>query len=236
MRAICLQHVPIEDPGALSPALAKRGVALTTTRVYESANLPDLNTFEMLIVLGGPMSVNDTGVHAWLEAEKRFIAETIQAGKTVLGVCLGAQLVADTLGATVFKNPHREIGWFPVERLASAASHPLARVLPDRFEAFHWHGEACSLPRGAVHLARSEACPNQAFAWGDKVLALQFHLETTPAAVENLASHCPQDLTPGRYVQHRTAMTQQPERFLAANRLMGRILDALLHPRAEHAA
>jgi GMP synthase-like glutamine amidotransferase len=227
MRVRVFQHVPFEGLGALEPWLAARGATLATTRFFAGDPIPPLQSYDWLVAMGGPMSVNDEATLPWLVAEKRAVAAAIEAGRTVVGVCLGAQLVASALGAEVGPNREREIGWFEIERTAEAAAHPLGAALPPRAEVFHWHGETFELPPGAVHLARSAACDAQAFAVGRRVLAMQFHLDTRPEMVDALARHCPEDLRPGRFVQAVAEMLRDPARFAAAHALLERWLDAL---------
>ncbi len=158
MRVQVFQHVPFEALGAIEPWLAARDAQIGWTRFFEDPRIPAPDAYDWLIVMGGPMSANDEAALPWLRDEKRAIAAAIDAGKTVLGVCLGAQLIASALGANVTPNREREIGWFPIERVADPAAHPIARAFPARAEVFHWHGETFDLPPCAVHLARSEAC------------------------------------------------------------------------------
>jgi GMP synthase-like glutamine amidotransferase len=224
MRVHVLQHVPFEGLGTIEPWLARRGDTVAWSRLHAGAPLPASSAFDLLVVLGGPMSVNDEGTLPWLAPEKRCVAAAIDAGKPVLGVCLGAQLIASALGAKVFPNREREIGWHPVERVEAAASSAFDGVLPARIDAFHWHGETFDLPPGAVHLARSAACEHQAFAIGDRVLGLQFHLETTPAAARALIEHCRADLAAGRFVQDGVAMLAEPARFERIGAAMERVL------------
>ena len=162
----------------------------------ESTDLPAARDVDFVIVMGSPMSVNDETKHPWLVDEKRFIRDCIQTGKPVLGVCLGAQLIASAMGAKVYPNPAKEIGWFPV--YAASAENEFG--LPSSMDVFHWHGETFDLPHGARLLARSEACENQAFQFGNRVLGLQFHLETTPEAARQLVEHCRGELLPSKYV------------------------------------
>ncbi len=222
MRVHYLQHAPFEGLGSIAAWLDARGALVTATRLFDAEELPAPGDLDWVIALGGPMSVNDENALLWLATEKRFLREAIQAGKTVLGICLGGQLIASALGARVGPGAHREVGWFPVERADAAAM-----LLPPRFQAFHWHGETFELPRGAAHLARSAGCENQAFSLGPRVVALQFHLETTPAGAAALCESCPQDLAPGTYVQSAAGMLGDAERFREANRIMVGLLDLL---------
>jgi len=227
MRVQVFQHVPFEGLGAIEPWLLARGARIATTRFFANDPIPLPDTYDWLVVMGGPMSVNDETGLPWLRDEKRAVAAAIAADKTVLGVCLGAQLIASALGAKVRPNREREVGWFAVERAVAADAHALAAALPARAPVFHWHGETFELPPGAIHLARSEGCEAQAFALGPRVLGMQFHLDTTPAMIEALAAHCPDDLRPGRFVQSRVEMLCDATRFASAHALLAHWLDAL---------
>src|SRR5262245_17290143 len=149
MRVRVLQHVAFEGPAALAPALRAAGHDVAHTRLDLGEPLPALADFDWLVVMGGPMSVHDEREHAWLAPEKRLVRAAVEGGRRVLGVCLGAQLIAAALGAAVTRNREREIGWFPVARAPGAEASPFARALPSRFPAFHWHGETFALPPGA---------------------------------------------------------------------------------------
>jgi GMP synthase-like glutamine amidotransferase len=219
MRVHYVQHVPFEGPGAIGDWLRDRSANVTSTRMFEDPRFPDPGEIDWLVVMGGPMSVNDERTCPWLAAEKRFVAETIGASKLVTGVCLGAQLIASALGARVYRNPEREIGWFPVEPV------PGSVLPPEPAEVFHWHGETFDLPPGATLLARSGPCENQAFSIGERVVATQFHLETTPEGARDLIDHCPEDLAPGRWVQTAAEMLERPDRFERAHRLLAAVLD-----------
>jgi GMP synthase-like glutamine amidotransferase len=179
MRAHVFQHVAFEGRGSIERWLEEQRASVGHTRFYESATLPAVNDIDLLIVMGGPMSANDERTLPWLAGEKRFIRQAIDSGKAVVGICLGAQLIASALGARVYPGKEKEVGWFPVS--AVPAGDARARfAFPAEALVFHWHGETFDLPAGAIHLARSLACENQAFQIGDRVVGLQFHLETTP--------------------------------------------------------
>lgn len=201
MKIQCIQHVAFEGPGMIAQWALGEGHAFTTARMDRGEPIPSPDMFDWLVVMGGPMSVHDEKEYPWLIEEKRVIDSAIAAHKRVLGICLGAQLIASVLGARVYPNPEREVGWFPVTSGVPTEDTVFKSALPLRFLPFHWHGETFDLPKGAVRLAQSDACQNQAFAYGNRVLGLQFHLEMTPAGIQSLVAHCPQDLKPGRFVQ-----------------------------------
>jgi GMP synthase-like glutamine amidotransferase len=228
MRVHCLQHVDFEDPGSIMAWARERGAHLTVAHLHRAAPLPMENLPDLLVVMGGPMSVNDEQRHPWLKAEKRFIRKVLQAGKPVLGICLGAQLIAAALGAAVEPNAQREIGWFDIQATAAAADHPLGRLLPARCCVLHWHGETFHLPPGAVHLATSAACRHQAFAWGARALGLQFHLEMTPEGLQRLVRHCPDDLTAEAFVQPAATMLAAEHPWERNQTLMAHLLEALV--------
>jgi GMP synthase (glutamine-hydrolysing) len=191
-----LQHVPYEPPANIAAWARDRGHEVEGARLYAGDGLPSVDGYDWLVVMGGPMSVHDADEHPWLADEKRLVRETVDAGKPVLGVCLGAQVLAEALGAEVRGNEEEEIGWFPVS-VENAEGTPF-EALPDEFEVFHWHGETFGVPDGARRTAKSEACANQAFVLGDAV-GLQFHLEATRDSVKELVgANEPGD---GEYVQ-----------------------------------
>ncbi len=222
MRVHWFQHVPFEGLGSISSWLLQQGHSVHQHALFDNAALPDLSTVDALIVMGGPMSVNDTAELPWLAAEKQFIRQMLAAGKPVLGICLGAQLIASALGAEVYANPEKEIGWWPLKNMAatSAVFH-----FPADFSAFHWHGETFDLPTNATLLASSAACRNQAFQVGNNVIGLQFHLETTPESAAALVEHCAADLSPATYVQNKQQiLTVNEDVYQKLNTLMANVL------------
>lgn len=229
MRVHVLQHVAFEGLGSLADELAARGAAVGWTRFHAGEALPSVDAIDAVVALGGPMSVNDERALPWLVDEKRFIREAAARGLPVLGICLGAQLIASAFGARVYPAAQREIGWFPVDVLPAARAR---WAWPERFEAFHWHGETFDLPAGAQRLASTDACPNQAFQMGANVVGLQFHLEMTADAIAAMLEHGADDLAPGAYVQTAAELAAPAAEPLGANRrLLAVVLDDLLGAR-----
>lgn len=227
MRVHYLQHVPFEGLGSIEAALAKRDCTLSATKLYKGDPLPADQSFDWLIVMGGPMGVYDTDAYPWLETEKKFIARAIGNGKTVLGICLGAQLIAASLGETIHKNGTPEIGWFDIEPTAEARSTILGPVFSGRTPVFHWHGDTFDLPKGATLLATSRACDNQAFIMDDRVVGLQFHLETTILSASALINNCAHELIPGSYVQTADEIMAITNRFTHVNQKMDILIGRL---------
>ena len=227
MRAHILEHVPFEGPGSIAFWLKEAGYQITHTRFYDSADLPELKAIDLLIVMGGPMSVNDEDRLSWLALEKKYICEAIDSGKPVLGICLGAQLIACAAGARVYQNPEKEIGWFPIQGLLS--NDRSVFNFPQSLDVFHWHGETFDLPAGAVRIAESRGCKNQAFQMGRSVIGLQFHLETTPETARELVFNCRDELIPSPYVQTEDKiLSAKPDQYQSINGVMNKILDFLV--------
>jgi GMP synthase-like glutamine amidotransferase len=223
MRAHWLQHVPFEGLGSIEPWLNANGYEISATRLFRSEELPALHDIDLLVVMGGPMSVNDEKEFPWLAAEKEFVRDAIHSGKAVLGICLGAQLIAAALGAHVYPNAVKEIGWFPVMPIATPGS--AIRSFPESVDVFHWHGETFDLPSGATQLAKSKGCENQAFQFGDSVVGLQFHLETTPESAKAIVTNCRAELLPSEYVQSESEiLSTSPRKYRVINALMDQVL------------
>ncbi|OGI04280.1 MAG: amidotransferase [Candidatus Melainabacteria bacterium GWF2_37_15] len=199
MKIHYIQHVPFEDLGNIKNWAEAGEHTLTVTKVYENSDFPAPDSIDFLIILGGPMSIYQENDYPWLKAEKQFIKNVIKAGKLVLGICLGAQLLADSLGARVYKNLQKEIGWYPLKKTTKSQ---LFKDFPDEFMAFHWHGDTFELPLNSTLIASSEACTNQGFIYNDRVVALQFHLESSHASVEKLVQNCSNEIIPGTYIQN----------------------------------
>jgi GMP synthase (glutamine-hydrolysing) len=198
MRVLAFRHVPHEGAGSLETVLSQRGIQLQYADLYQPGfeqpgfEPPDPAAFQGLVFLGGPMSANDP--LPFLRWEMRALRDAMDRHQPVLGICLGAQLIAKALGARVHSNPQKEIGFFDVNLTPAAAEDPLFAAWPGAACAFHWHGETFDLPQGAVLLASSALCRNQAFRIGESTYGLQFHPEITPAMI---AGWCAQDASCG---------------------------------------
>ncbi|MGF1678346.1 MAG: type 1 glutamine amidotransferase [Candidatus Methylacidiphilales bacterium] len=228
-----LQHVPFEGPAGIESWAMRQNHVLSATRLYNNEPLPSLSNLEVLILLGGPMNIDEDKKYPWLTPEKQLIEQAIQQDKTVIGICLGAQLIAEVLGARVYRAPHQEMGWFPIDMTDEAVGSPVFAPLPKKLTVFHWHGDTFDLPQAATHLASSTACANQAFSLHDKVVGLQFHLESTPESVRQLLHHGSDELQEGSYVQKAEDMLPREREFGVINKALEGILDRLLLPYSE---
>ena len=232
MRAHYLQHVPFEGLGSIGPWLTQNGYELTVTPFFDSTALPDPQSLDFLIIMGGPMSANDEDRCPWLRIEKQFIRSVIETNKPVLGICLGAQLIASAMGARVYPSPVKEIGWFPIHAVGPAPQSTFQ--FPSTETVFHWHGETFDLPKGAIPLARSEGCEHQAFQLGSRAIGLQFHLETTPELARALVENCRDELVSAPYIQcAEEIVAMAPSHYRAINDRMEQVL-SFLHSAADN--
>jgi GMP synthase-like glutamine amidotransferase len=224
-----LQHVPFEDPAFILNWAQNKKHVISATRFYDTAwAAPSFAGVDWLIVMGGPMNVGDTHAYPWLTDEKKLIEVAINQGKTVIGICLGAQLIADVLGAEVYHNPDKEIGWFEVEMVDSQEKQSrMFQHFPDKFTAFHWHGDTFDIPPGAHHMMRSKGCENQAFQYHNRVFGFQFHLESTMESVQNLVFNCRADITAGSFVQSEEDILGNKKHFPVMHQMLGTFLDSL---------
>ncbi|OPZ82799.1 MAG: GMP synthase (glutamine-hydrolyzing) [bacterium ADurb.Bin429] len=227
MRIHILQHVPFEDEGNIGAWARANGFPVTRTLLYDNEFPPDYELYDWLVVMGGPMSVTDEADYPWLKQEKRAIAEAIAQRKTVIGICLGAQLIAEVLGGKVVPSSEKEYGWYPVEMLPAGAANPLFHLFPTYFTAFHWHGEMVTLPDDVTHIARSEGCETQAFLFSDRVIGMQFHLEITRPGINNLLKHCADDMTPGPFTQRTEVILSRTDAMVEVHGLLVRLLGGL---------
>ena len=232
MQICVLQHVPFEELGNIQGWLEEKGATIRYCRLFAGDRLPAADEFDLFIILGGPMSANDERHYAWLADEKVCIRALVQSGKPVLGICLGAQLIAAAMGSRIYKNYTKEIGWFDIE-LTDVAVNPFA--LPTQMRVFHWHGETFELPTGAQLLASSEVCKHQMFLLGERVVGLQCHLETTLENAKSMVLHCADELSGqhGKYIQPaETILSATDKDYQQLEDWMGQILDYITRPAA----
>ena len=227
MRIHLLQHVNFESGGFIENWIKENNHSLTVTRFFKSENLPPLNEIDWLIIMGGPMGVYDEDKYPWLKDEKQFIASAIKAGKTVLGICLGSQLIADALGAKIYPNKFKEIGWFPISLTDEGRNNYFVNSIQDKQIVFHWHGDTFDLPEGAIHLAKSAGCLNQAFVSNEKVVGLQFHLEVTEKSLKDMIENGKNEIREAKYIQNENGIYEGTINCEKNNSLLNNLLNRL---------
>ncbi|AFA49768.1 type 1 glutamine amidotransferase [Acetobacterium woodii] len=228
MRIHYLQHVSFENPGSILEWAESHRFPVTATLLYKNEALPELNEFDWLIVMGGPMNIDEESDYPWLKAEKQFLKKAIDSGKVVIGMCLGSQLIAAVIGGKVVQNTQKEIGWFPITFSEKAKALPLFAFFPENPMVFHWHGDTfIDLPAEAVMIAASKACQNQAFIYKKRVFGFQFHLENNGSIINDLIKNCSDEMIPGDYVQSPEAVLAHPEYITQDNRWMAAFLNQL---------
>jgi GMP synthase (glutamine-hydrolysing) len=221
------QHVHFENLGIIEDWALNNGFMISSTQFYRDPVITMPDRIDWLVVMGGPMGVYDEDRYPWLLSEKQAILQAVEDGKVVLGICLGAQLIAEALGAGVRPNAYKEIGWYPVYLYRGILDHPVAGVLGPQWEAFHWHGDTFDIPDGARLLASSQACRNQGFICRDRVLGLQFHLEVTRSGAAALIENCIDDLGRDEFVSTPDRMLFADDNFTASHQVMTRLLEYL---------
>lgn len=229
MRVHFLLHETFEGPGCITHWASENGYQQTFTKFFNNYPLlPEMVDFDFLIIMGGGMSVYDRSAIPWLQKEKEFIRCAVEYDKPVLGICLGSQLLAATLGANVYPNGHKEIGWHTVQLSEEAMN--LSLLPNDRIlTVFHWHGDTFDLPHGSEAIASSKATPNQGFMFGKKVVGLQFHFESTKESIESLIRNMPGDFDGGPFVQSPMEIRQgYIEHIGPNNRFMYNLLNAMV--------
>jgi GMP synthase (glutamine-hydrolysing) len=210
MRIHYLVHAPTEERTVIQDWANSRKYAIKGTRSYAGEPLPSLSEFDFLIIKGGPQSLRELEKFPYLQKEIELVQQAIEQKKHVLGICLGAQIIGEALGAKTVKSPHTEIGVYPIEATAVAADDPLFSNFPSSFDAMHWHYDMASIAPGCVLLAKSAGCPHQAFRYQDHVYALQFHLELTKPLITRMVQNFQKDFPEGEF-------TKKPTEILTAD-------------------
>lgn len=201
MKILFVLHAAFEKPGCIETWANKNGHLIEKSSPYRGETLPEIDKFDFLVVMGGPQSPLEIDKAPYLSDEIVLIKEAIQKNKKILGICLGAQLIGEALGAKTERSPQREIGMHLVELLDDAKSDPVFSQFPRKFDVMHWHSDMPGIAEGAVLLAKSEGCPRQAFRYGDRIYGFQCHFEFTKELINGMVDNCVADLiTPGNYI------------------------------------
>ena len=226
MRLHSLEHEPFEGLANIEVWAKKKGHTITRTRLFEKQEFPDINDFDCLVIMGGSMNIYEHEKYPWLVPEKKFIANAISKKKILLGICLGSQLIVDVLGGKVNRNKDKEIGWFPVQLTTQGNESRIFNNFPDIYMAIHWHGDTFSIPDGAIRIAQSKACENQAFEYDNgRVVGLQFHLEYSKTSIDLMFRNCLDDITEGEYIQKPEEILNNINNVREMNRLLVLLLD-----------
>lgn len=228
MDVYIFQHVEYEGPGAILPYFEAKGHNVHIVRLYAGDPIPHEDDVDFAIMMGGPMSVLDETKYPHFVREKELCCDMVQLGKPILGICLGAQMIASAFGAAIKPNPEKEIGWFPVTFTGDVAEEI---GLPSSLPVFHWHGETFDIPEAATSFASSEACKNQAFKLGSAI-ALQFHVEVTDDSMESMLKNGAEEIEACagcKFVQNAAEIKKASAANMdKANKALVKILDFVL--------
>ena len=223
----CFMHVSFEGPGIIDNWAREKGHRMDYTRFYKEERLPEPSEVDMLVIMGGPMNVFDFHIHPWMKEEIDWVRNYMDAGKPVIGICLGAQIIAASLGADIYPGEHKEIGWHNLRFLPSLVEFRIFSNLPETCKVFHWHGDTFPIPPGALRIASSAAFPNQGFIHNRRAIALQFHLEITPGSVKGMVDNCRDELVPGPFIQTEAEILSESGFYESNQQVMFQFLDYL---------
>lgn len=225
MKIVVFRHFSFDDPSVIASWSKHAGHELIVQNPAQGIDKKWLKTLDLLVILGGPMSVYQEKEHPWLIEEKAFVKIAIEMKKKVLGICLGAQMISEVLGGSVFPNREKEIGWHGFHR--TQEYHAWLAKIPEKFTSFAWHGDTFTLPDGAQHLIYSEACENQAFAYGEHVLGLQFHLESTTDCIQQMLANWSHELRDAPFIQTTSLIREGIDHCEQSKMLLWGILDQI---------
>ncbi len=225
---LIFKHVPFEGPGTFREELDKRGLKFREVNLYQGEAPKNLDGCGGLIIMGGPMNVYEEAEYPFLKDEDRLIKEALAKKIPIIGVCLGAQLMAKAAGAKVTKGKKKEIGWYPLHITDEAKSDPVFKVLPKEVEVFQWHGDTFDIPKGAVRLASSDLFPNQAFRMGNNAYAFQFHIEVTNKIIKEWIEINQTELEGVRdYIDSKKVLAESREKAAELKKLADNIYKGL---------
>lgn len=185
MDVLIIKHIETEGPGLIEHYLRREKIPFQIKELKSGANFPPPSQFTHLVLLGGPMNVYEEDCYPFLRSENLFIKEAIRKEKTILGICLGAQLIAKALGAKIFRSPVKEIGWYDISLTRMGSRDNLFGGLPERFPVFQWHEDTFEIPKTGKLIATSRSVPHQGFRYGKNIYGLQFHLEVTEGMIRD---------------------------------------------------
>lgn len=221
-----IMHASFEKIGIIEEWAKEQNHKLSGTHIYAGEKLPSPDTFDFLIIMGGPQSPLEIEQYPYLQDEINLITQAIQQNKFVLGFCLGAQLIAESLGAKTQRSPEKEVGMYPIELTSAGEEDPIFKHFPKQFDVMHWHNDMPGIAKEAVLLAKSAGCPQQAFRYRKRTYGLQFHMEITKACAKEMISHCANDLVPKQYVQTTDVILKSD--FDLLNKRMKKVLDLMI--------
>ena len=223
MKIHCIQHVRFEVPGTINEWIEEKNHLLSTTHAYESENFPETGSFDLLLVMGGPMNIYEYDKYPWLKEEK-ISGKSRFGRKAVLGICLGAQAACRCPQGKVFKNDYKEIGWFPVSVVKDGKSElSILEGMPEKFTAFHWHGDTFGLPEGQSGSLKAKPVKIRVH-YGDRVIGLQFHLEMSEQSIRNVIENCRDEFVEGNTSREKTKCWTEKV-LTESKKLMFRLMD-----------
>lgn len=231
MQIHAVLHAAFEPLGIIAQWAKEQGHLVSITRTYDGEQLPEVSLFDMLIIMGGPQSSLEIEKYPYLADEIALIKKSIVENKPIIGVCLGAQLISQALGADPEKSPHKEVGVFSIELLDDAHDDPIFKDFPKDFDVMHWHNDMPGLPNGSVVLAKSAGCPRQIVRFLPNVYGFQCHFEINRDVALGLIANCQSDLVPSLFVQNEDQMLKSD--FSSINQKMKKILDVLANIKTE---
>ncbi|MEI7942765.1 MAG: type 1 glutamine amidotransferase [Candidatus Riflemargulisbacteria bacterium] len=229
MKLHYLQHEEFEDLGCIRSWAESKNAHISSTKLFLNEQFPEVLDFDFLIILGGSMNVYEDNIYPWLAKEKVFINDVINKDISVLGICLGAQILSIVLGGEVTRNKYTEIGWFPVHIASIGVNIHLSSIFSNSLDVFHWHGDTFTIPINAIKIFSSDGCSNQGFIYKENVIALQFHLETDRNSVKLLCKNCADEIVAGKYIQDVNTITKLSSIYINnANNVMFTLLNYLV--------